>query len=73
LEVAGQQERPWLLVERKVHESEVWFTLHRSLESVKGTVLESFYDVSGWVPDGVYNTKSGASLGFTIGMEIEGE
>ena len=69
-EIAGQQERPWMLVERKSEDREVWFTMHRSLESVRWTVFESLWDTM-WRPEMLYNVKSGGVHNVSVVVEIE--
>lgn len=69
-DVATQQERPWLLVETKPGDREVWFTMHRSLDSVKWTVAESMWE-GPWRPDAVYNTKSGTLHEISIEVLVE--
>lgn len=70
LDVAGREGRPWLLVERKPYDGEVWFTMHRSLDEVRWTVAESVWD-GPWRPEAVYNTKSGGHHNISIVVEIE--
>lgn len=69
-DVSGQQKRPWLLVETKPEDREVWFSMHRSLDSVKWAVAESMWE-GPWRPDAVYNTKSGGCHGVSIEVLIE--
>ena len=69
-EIAGQQERPWLLVETKPGDGEVWFTLHRSLDSAKTTIAESMWETL-WRPECLYNTESGGYHGISFSVEIE--
>lgn len=69
-DIAGQQDRPWMLVERKPHDGEVWFTMHRSLDSVRWTIAESIWDTP-WRPEAIYNTKSGGHHNFEIVIEVE--
>lgn len=70
LEVAIQQERPWLLVERKPNDGEVWLSMHRSLDEVKWLVAESMWN-GPWRPEAVYNTKSGSHHNISIMVEVE--
>jgi hypothetical protein len=69
-DVSGQQKRPWLLVETKLEEREVWFTMHRSLDEAKWLVAESMWG-GPWRPEAVYNTESGGCHSISIEVVVE--
>ena len=68
-EVAAQQSREWMLVETNDN-GEVWYSMHRSLDSVKWTVAESLWDTL-WQPQALYNVKTGKEHHVSIEVTVD--
>ncbi len=68
-EVEAQQTREWMLVETNGN-GEVWYTMHRSLDSVKWTVAESLWETL-WTPQALYNIKTGKEHHVSIAVTVD--
>ncbi len=72
LDLRSQQDKPWMLVEQKVGEREIYLSMHRSLDSVEWAIKEAMWDTD-WRPVAVYNAKNGNKHEVEITIQIEGQ
>jgi len=71
LDLRCQQDRPWLLVERKPGEREVYLSMHRSLDAVEWAIQEAMWDTE-WRPVAIYDTENGTRHEIYLSIQFEG-